>query len=207
VVLLAVLYFYLRASSTPVLDGIYVVHYTPLIARKSALVQNLAENGLVAQWVADEVAQGEMPLTFAPSGGDSANAKGAGETGAPLPQLYDQFRFARDAQLAREYGHGVYTSETLTRAELSSAAKHVEAYRRIAARNSSRPSIVLEDDAVLHNNFQEKIQAVLAAAAELEAGWISHDGDRSGDGDNAERPRWDFMCLEGQVAPMTSPLC
>jgi glycosyl transferase family 25 len=51
----------------------------------------------------------------------------------------------------------------LVKPQLSCILKHMEAMRRIAARNQ-RLALVLEDDVILHENFNEELSAILEEA-------------------------------------------
>ena len=131
-------------------DRVYVIHYTPLSERKTALTHALNAHGL-----------GERTTWI-----ETWDREQLGEEHWQLP-FYDQFRFVREGAAFPHPHDGekhfpLMFWRGLSSAELANALAHADALSRAAsairaARSAGteavRTVLVLEDDAVLPSNF------------------------------------------------------
>jgi glycosyl transferase family 25 len=95
-----------------------------------------------------------------------------------------------------------FAPSDMTPAHQSLVLKHIETWRRCAARNLRRV-LVFEDDAVLARGFAEGLSAALTAADRLEPGWLIYLG--RGNNRHVGRASRDVL-LPGGDLPATDAL-
>jgi hypothetical protein len=149
------------ASTTPLpsaISNVFVAHYSKNTHRRREMERRLDQHHVEAEWIveydAEEVDLGTGDLRvgskhyshfrFLLENGDGAGGSSGGAEHSP---------FAFDG----------FTSTPLSKGQVSLGLKHVEALRRMVERDSQY-SLILEDDAVLSTDFNDRIGELFSLA-------------------------------------------
>ncbi|HBY68657.1 MAG TPA: hypothetical protein DEG69_13455 [Flavobacteriaceae bacterium] len=111
------------------IDKIYLAHYTPLVDRKTNMLDQLSRLNLEAQWI-----EGEPDENF-------------------INQWYSKEEW--DEKFVSMGTQNYPSKRQLKRSEISLEYKHIKIYEEIVKNNVSS-ALILEDDAVLCENFTSK---------------------------------------------------
>jgi glycosyl transferase family 25 len=136
------------------IDMIYIIHYSPLVERKAALIKCLADNKITEY----EFYEGNLRNDLDPQ---------------KVKRYYLDDR--AEANRRANFTHPNFVQNPLSTAEIGVTISHLEVWQLILNRKQER-CLILEDDAVLSPNFSEQFAAYmkrLPADAEM---CTLHDG-------------------------------